>query len=338
MSKSNIIGRNDPCPCGSGKKYKHCCLDKQTKPGGVSEELAPALEEAQAFAEQLIMQKNQQNNDDFQGLSPEQMHCFLYFPFESPQHVQFKEPQTEVTNSPIWWLFRLMTDAMGAKGLKSTVKGNLPQKFCREAAALYATNVRSEKSFVMRGINKENDFYDLHITRLIAEMAGLIHKPKNHFMLSDDCQQLLQAENYGAIYLQLFKTYVREFNWAYCDNYPDLEIIQHSFAFSLYLLSRYGNESRHQNFYEEAFLTAFPMAVDMVEASNFFSPEVQIRGCYTLRTMHSFGKFLGLVSLTALKSDNPYYLSNYEIKKLPLFDELVRFVNTYHMNFKMTTH
>ena len=21
-------GRNDPCPCGSGKKYKRCCLDK----------------------------------------------------------------------------------------------------------------------------------------------------------------------------------------------------------------------------------------------------------------------------------------------------------------------
>lgn len=23
------IGRNDPCPCGSGKKYKHCCLNKK---------------------------------------------------------------------------------------------------------------------------------------------------------------------------------------------------------------------------------------------------------------------------------------------------------------------
>jgi hypothetical protein len=22
------VGRNDPCPCGSGKKYKHCCLSK----------------------------------------------------------------------------------------------------------------------------------------------------------------------------------------------------------------------------------------------------------------------------------------------------------------------
>jgi len=22
------IGRNDPCPCGSGKKYKECCIAK----------------------------------------------------------------------------------------------------------------------------------------------------------------------------------------------------------------------------------------------------------------------------------------------------------------------
>jgi hypothetical protein len=26
--KSNKIGRNQPCPCGSGKKYKRCCLAK----------------------------------------------------------------------------------------------------------------------------------------------------------------------------------------------------------------------------------------------------------------------------------------------------------------------
>jgi TolA-binding protein len=32
------IGRNDPCPCGSGKKYKHCCLEKDREA-----ELAPAV-------------------------------------------------------------------------------------------------------------------------------------------------------------------------------------------------------------------------------------------------------------------------------------------------------
>jgi len=26
--KDGEIGRNDPCPCGSGKKYKKCCAAK----------------------------------------------------------------------------------------------------------------------------------------------------------------------------------------------------------------------------------------------------------------------------------------------------------------------
>jgi hypothetical protein len=46
-------GRNDPCPCGSGKKYKHCCLpkgrgDDRTWPGAaqtIAGEIAQAAEE-----------------------------------------------------------------------------------------------------------------------------------------------------------------------------------------------------------------------------------------------------------------------------------------------------
>lgn len=29
--KPEKIGRNDPCPCGSEKKYKKCCMKKQVK-------------------------------------------------------------------------------------------------------------------------------------------------------------------------------------------------------------------------------------------------------------------------------------------------------------------
>ena len=25
------VGRNEPCPCGSGRKYKRCCLNKESK-------------------------------------------------------------------------------------------------------------------------------------------------------------------------------------------------------------------------------------------------------------------------------------------------------------------
>jgi len=60
------VGRNDPCPCGGGKKYKKCCLGKEAParsdaPAGVAGELRQALAgrefgslaEAQAFAEQF---------------------------------------------------------------------------------------------------------------------------------------------------------------------------------------------------------------------------------------------------------------------------------------------
>jgi len=31
---ANKVGRNDMCPCGSGKKYKHCCEKKRVDTGG----------------------------------------------------------------------------------------------------------------------------------------------------------------------------------------------------------------------------------------------------------------------------------------------------------------
>ena len=41
------MGRNDPCPCGSGKKYKHCCRDKDE----AAERAAVAAARAAAAAE-----------------------------------------------------------------------------------------------------------------------------------------------------------------------------------------------------------------------------------------------------------------------------------------------
>ena len=44
-------GRNDPCPCGSGKKYKHCCLEKDR-----AAELAPAIAQRVALQAQKANQ------------------------------------------------------------------------------------------------------------------------------------------------------------------------------------------------------------------------------------------------------------------------------------------
>ena len=38
VRKNAKVGRNDPCPCGSGKKYKNCCLLKEQQASGQQQE------------------------------------------------------------------------------------------------------------------------------------------------------------------------------------------------------------------------------------------------------------------------------------------------------------
>jgi len=57
-------GRNDPCPCGSGKKYKHCCLEKDQ-----AAELAPVIAQRVALQAQQANQAAQRK--DYQAELPE---------------------------------------------------------------------------------------------------------------------------------------------------------------------------------------------------------------------------------------------------------------------------
>jgi hypothetical protein len=54
------LGRNDPCPCGSGKKYKQCCLAKdeaKERDARAKAEAKAAKEPATAEAEAKASRK-----------------------------------------------------------------------------------------------------------------------------------------------------------------------------------------------------------------------------------------------------------------------------------------
>src|SRR5262245_65706759 len=56
-------GRNDPCPCGSGKKYKRCCLVKLVPDKRVLlEQLSPSERAVGSLAERLA--RTWQHNED----------------------------------------------------------------------------------------------------------------------------------------------------------------------------------------------------------------------------------------------------------------------------------
>lgn len=335
--KNRDVGRNDPCPCGSGKKYKRCCLGREEAvplSAGSAEAFAEmrqalegqefsSLEEAKAFTDRYMQQRNRAPIGDFHGLSPDQMHCFLRFPFTSPQWVTFPDRLGTQPAAPILTLFDLMTEAIGEKGLKATAKGNLPRKFCREAAMRYWGEETYRENTRFGGINKEEDFVDLNVTRRVAELAGLIRKYKGRFILSRDCRTLLADAGPAGIYPRLFRAYVQKFNWGYRDRYPEILFIQHAFLFTLYLLARYGDSWRPQVFYEDGFLGAFPMILNEVETTPFFTAEQEVRSCYTLRTLVRFAGFLGLAEVEPV-TRGPY-VRDYRVKKLPQLGDVVRF-------------
>jgi len=86
------VGRNDPCPCGSGKKYKNCCMEKDTAAAdslwhnlrGINDKLANKLREhldtfyqddivIEAWSEFML---NEVKNSD-----PEISHEQVFFPW-----------------------------------------------------------------------------------------------------------------------------------------------------------------------------------------------------------------------------------------------------------------
>lgn len=331
------IGRNDPCPCGSGIKYKKCCAGKQQSgegPAGVKEtmdELRKALEgetfnsmeEANAFIGRHMQQRNKAPIEEFCGLSSEQMHLILDFPFDTPELVSFPSRLDVAPEAPIMTLFTLLAEGIGTEGLKATATGNLPRNFCREAALSFWGEEKYREKTRYGGINKEMDFRQMHLVRVIAELAGLVRKYKGRFILGQDCRKLFTKDGSAGIYPLLFRAAAREYNWGYQDLYPDYPIIQQSVLFTLILLHRFGDQWRDCSFYTDRFIRAFPSLLDEPQHYSFETAENTVRGCYSLRALDRFAEFLGLVEIERPPED--VFRQDFRLRKLPLLDHMVRF-------------
>ncbi len=331
-------GRNDPCPCGSGLKYKKCCADKQDSGGqptgtgspldGLRELLKGqnfgSLEEANVFISQHMQRQNQAVIDDFNGLSSEQMHRFLHFPFETPELVIFPSCLDINPEASILKLFNLLIDAIGDDGLKATATGNLPRNFCREAARAYWGEEEYARWSRHGELRSEDEFAELNVARLVAGLAGLIRKYKGKFIIGKECRKLLAEQGMAGIYPRLFRAFAREYNWGYADRWQEIPMVQHSFLFTLYLLSKHGAEWRSSRFYEDNFLQAFPKVLQEVPPmGEYYSPEKSLRNCYSWRSLERFAGFMGLVEIERDSADR--YSEGFYLRKLPLLDYVVQF-------------
>ena len=323
-------GRNDPCPCGSGKKYKHCCLSVARTINNelsdlFSEQKFDSIEEMQAAADALMAKQNQKAQDDFLGLSSEQVYRMLNFAYDTPELFQFAEQLPIEPDAPIMMLVQGIISAIDDKGLAATkARGALPQKLCREIWDDYSKLYVDEHFASFHRVNKEDDFFELHVARIILELAGFLRKTQGRFYLTKQYQKIASKSGLKGLYPVIFKIYCREFNWAYWDHYSDVPFIQQSFLFTLYLLKQHGEKMTFTSVYEDDFLRAFPMVIDEIEALPYSTPEQDLRHCYYSRACERFLVFFGLAEQEVIKGDK-FYENQYKIKKTPLFDAMVHF-------------
>ncbi len=156
------VGPDEACPCGSGRVYRRCCMQRDLQ--------------------QIMQQPNQAVIDDFHGLSPVQMHDFLYSPFDSSRCLEFPAVLPEVPQAPIAQLFEMLMQALDAGELKATPKGNLPRAFSQQAHRAFAAASPFSMDRPIGKVSSEEDFVALHVTRLVAQQAGLLRKYKGRFI------------------------------------------------------------------------------------------------------------------------------------------------------------
>lgn len=374
--KHTGVGRNDPCPCGSGRKYKKCCLNASrpapsgsgvpgsagdavtnfpgagsgsrllpTTDGSVENGSHPgvsgrtsdvlkmalenqefeSLEEAQAFVNAFVERGNKARLPEFHGLSPEQMHRLINAPFDSPSLLWFPDDYLVADTVPYVIFFNKLLNAVGGAGLKPTAKGNLPRNLCRSVALAWLGEDGYAERTRFGGINSETDFHELNGFRHVCEFAGYLRKYRGKFIIGSECQQLLKTGGQSAVYRGLLRNFIEELDWGFSDRYPDaLSLIQHFWAFSIYLLQQYGDEWRPSTFYEDAFLHAFPPVADQPMNTFYGDPESFVKDAYRLRVIQHWFVWFGLAEVESLDPTN-VISTNYRVRKTALADQVVEF-------------
>jgi hypothetical protein len=303
------IGRNEPCPCGPGKKYKQCCLGKEPPPRLLSamDDLRAAiagkkfnsLDEANVFAQNFMESKNRVPQLDFLGLSSEQMGQLLYFPFAKTQDI------VEINLHLVPAAFRgipvveniLLFLGMLAKQepLKATSKGNLPLSFVREVLA--ELKMPEHESYD-NAIRSEEEVPLLRALREIIILCGWVKKRNDRFSLTENGRKIVQRDFIGADFRNLLDKFTLIFNWEFMDRYPPFSIVQQSFLFGLYLLHRAGREIEDQVLAGH-FLRAFPQVLEDARRyeAPYREPSDFISGCFSLRFLERFCEYFGFVTI-----------------------------------------
>lgn len=328
------LGRNDPCSCGSGKKYKHCCMNSASK---VNAEIADDVEQMVAMNPKLtlddinvvlqhkIHERNNRPLPELCGLSPTQMANWLYAPFDQKEGLNIATP-VDLSASPVMRYLALMLDEAMQNGgsFKATSKGNLPAKLVKQASDLLPEFAISQYTkFIsiseFAGSN-EDKFNALHYTRILAEVAGIIYRKSGCYHVKKTAQKQYQSQGIHVFFKPMLDAAVSKYNWSYLDHFEQDEDLQ---TFWLFMLWRFQSHASVDQLVDEV-ATTFPDFLQQLTPDNYHTPKRTLSILIESRFIERFLQFWGFVIIDPKRFSNGEAIAR-KVELQPLLNQTFQF-------------
>lgn len=288
-------GRNDACPCGSGKKFKHCCLgkigfsDERTEmerrgtPNLATDVLNDmrriagdrefsSQEELSGFLDSYMAIRNNQPIEDFEGLSPEDIHIMFTDRRKAIERfvmITGLISAEEVRKVPVLRAAIALLRELARNPVRMTASGYLAPDFSRhwfdEAFALEETPRIRE---IMRP-KSESDYLPLVRFRTCVCLAGYAEAKSSKLCITEKGHAVLEQEDWNGLYRELFAAMIDLYNDT--DNPVNNRMMDgagESLLFAFRLIARSTSDSIRMEDLCSAYRRAFPQNFDDLDADS----------------------------------------------------------------------
>ncbi|MEZ9231572.1 YecA family protein [Vibrio amylolyticus] len=327
-------GRNEPCPCGSGKKYKRCCINSISQQHASMlddiEQVAAmnpnlSLEELNIVAEQKMKAANERPHPDFCGLSPTQISNWLYAPFKELKEVTIHTADNLRTSPVMRYLALILDEAMQNDGsFKATSKGNLPTKIVKQASELLpefaVSQFERHISISEYAGSNEDKFNALHYSRVLAEIAGIIYRRSGRYHVKKAAQKQYLVHGIQAFFIPMLEAATSKYNWGYLDGWEHDIDLRNFWLFMLWRLQSHGNT---EQLIEEV-ITAFPDLLLRCPEDGYSPPSQLLGTMIESRFIKRFLEFWGFVTVAPMRHVNELRVQD-KVEVQPLMKQAFQF-------------
>ncbi len=348
------IGRNDPCLCGSGKKYKHCCLEKERDAGpsrtadGRVSQLPPlpkqarpqaiedavhdlremagkrefkSINQARIFLDGRIREGNESPVEDFLGLSPARMHAIMSGKLDAQRDLvtlNFDAPERTFSAVPAVKRCRYLMKALAdeKKGIRATQKGNFPRELVQD---FYAVFLKEDDRDDFIPVN-EDEVPQIGRLRYFLEQTGFASADGGRFALTETGGAAFREMSSSELYRSLLYFYADRLDWLSGTRYPAMFVLfQRTLVFCLYLLGKKAKSYTPAGRLAETYRRAFPSMEEQI-GGDYAYTMVNAGFCHLF--LGNFARELGLVNRRG--GANAVLDSDFDYMVTGLFKNLLR--------------